>query len=92
MDKGGPIQRWEQTYQKALFIPRTSTWGLLQIFEKEVQVGQTLPAGWWPLPAPHVLKEEDWESSLREYGRSLLCRRPSGSWRTAGLLPSHPEP
>lgn len=89
MDRG-PIQRWEQTYQKILFIPGTSTRGLLQIFEKEVQVGQTLSAGCQPLPAFHIRRKEDWESSLQECGWSLLSGKSFHCTENHCNIPSLP--
>lgn len=58
MDKGAHSEMGADIPEGTIH-PQDKHRGLLQIFEKEVQVGQTFPAGCQPLPAPHILKKED---------------------------------
>lgn len=90
--RGGGIQRWEQTYQKALFIPRTSTWGLLQIFEKEVQVGQTLLAGGQPCQPRSSSRRRTGKAASGNTAGPCFGDSPPSHRELQDAFPSCPEP
>ena len=94
----GPIQRWEQTYQKTLLIPRASTWGLLRTFENEVLVGRHFLQDVSPCQPYSSWKRKAEKAAPRNMVH-LCCgdNHPiTGHLWSKGaenwFLPSHPEP